>query len=239
MPQFVRKSRLERKAEEQITRRTVVLGLATVLFLIFLILLGLPMLVRFAVFLGDIKNRNQPAPAETEFPPLAPRLFLPYEATNSAKVNISGTAESKTNVELLKSDVPLEKKEVSQTGDFGFEVSLDPGENRFTAVAIGVKGQRSQLAKDLVVIFDDQAPEFTLEKPESDSVSTDQSEYEMVGKSEKGVSVTVNGRMAMVDNEGTFRVKMPLSIGKNEVEVVVRDGAGNETKKKVTITYDI
>ena len=37
MAQFVRKTRLERKSEDQITKKTITLGLITVLFLVFLV----------------------------------------------------------------------------------------------------------------------------------------------------------------------------------------------------------
>jgi len=36
-----------------------------------------------------------------------------------------------------------------------------------------------------------------------------------------------------------FKIKMQLQAGENEFEVVVRDMAGNETRKKVKIIYDI
>lgn len=239
MRQFVRKTRLERKTDEQITKKTMTLGLVTVLFLVFLVVFGIPFLVRFAVFLGDMKNRNQPTSTDTTLPPLAPRMFIAYEATNSAKINISGTAETKTAVELLKNDTLVTKSEVSVTGDFAFDnIDLDKGLNRFSAVAISEKGVRSTVSKEVAIVFDDQPPELVVFTPEKDEVTVDTADYTISGSSEKGVSITINARVAMVDNDGKFKLKVQLSSGKNEEEIIATDTAGNQTKKTVRITYD-
>ena len=239
MAQFVRKTRLERKSEDQITKKTITLGLITVLFLVFLVLLGIPFLVRFAVFLGDMKNKNAPIVVDTSLPPLAPRLFIPYDATNSAQISISGTAEAKTSIELQKNETLLTKGNVSDTGDFSFEaIVLDKGENRFSAVAISEKGVRSVVSKEVTITYDDKPPALTLQAPNADSISVDTADYDVSGTTDKGVSVTVNGHIAMVDNDGKFKQKVQLSSGKNEIEVLATSAAGNQTKKTVTITYD-
>lgn len=239
MAQFLRKSRLERKAEDQITKRTIVLGIITVLFLVFLVVLGIPALVRLAVFLGDVKNKNQQAVTDVTLPPLAPRLFVPYDATNSATISISGSAETKTTIELMKNDTLLEKADVTDSGDFNFDnVALDQGNNKFSAVAVSPKGVRSTVSKDLAVTFDDKAPDLTLTAPNSDQTTVDTADYDITGKSEAGVNVTVNGLVAMVENDGAFKLKVQLNQGKNDFEVIVTDAAGNQTKKSVTITYD-
>ncbi|MCL4383881.1 Ig-like domain-containing protein [Patescibacteria group bacterium] len=239
MAQFVRKSRLERKADEQITKRTIVLGLVTILFLVFLVVLGIPALVRLAVFLGDMKNKNQQTVTDVTLPPLAPRLFVPFDATNSATISVNGTAEAKTSVELMKNDSFLDKTDVTDSGDFNFDnVTLDKGENKFTAVAVSPKGVRSEVSKDLVITYNDQPPSLTMTAPNQDSVTVDTADYDITGKSDPGVSVTVNGRVAMVENDGSFKLKVQLNQGKNDFEIIATDNAGNQTKKTVSVTYD-
>ncbi len=44
--------------------------------------------------------------------------------------------------------------------------------------------------------------------------------------------------MAVIDSEGKFKLKLQLNSGKNEVEITVKDNAGNEAKKKIILTYD-
>jgi bacillopeptidase F len=239
MAEFKR-SRLERRADEQITKKTIFLGIFTVLLFVFILAFGLPLLVRFSVFLGDSKNKHDSSTKEAVLPPVAPRLVVPFEATNSANINITGYAEANVGVELMKNDVSVGKTQVSGSGDFVFnDVELNEGDNVFTAVAITDKGGRSETSKPAVVLYTTRAPQLTMTNPSEDTLTVDYADFDIIGQSEKGVSVTVNSRVAMVDDDGKFKFKMQLNAGKNDIEIVVRDMAGNETKKKITITYDI
>ncbi|MCX5658086.1 MAG: hypothetical protein NTZ48_07725, partial [Candidatus Omnitrophica bacterium] len=75
--------------------------------------------------------------------------------------------------------------------------------------------------------------------PSEDKVIVDGADFDVVGISDKGVSVSVNGRLALVDDEGKFKLKVQLNTGKNSLEIIVRNSAGNEVKKTIEITYDI
>jgi len=239
MAEFIR-SRLERKEEEQITKKTVFLGFLTVVLFVAMVVFGLPLLVKFSVFLGDIKNRDAGVDKEKIIPPLAPRIVMPYEATNSSKISISGLGEIGTTVELLKNDVSVGEVSTSDRGDFKFEnIVLENGENSFNVVAISEKGGSSEVSKAVVVIYDNQPAEIVMMNPSEETLTVDYSDFDIVGKAEKDASVLINGRVAMVDDEGKFKLKLQLSAGKNEIEIVARDLAGNETKKKINITYDI
>jgi bacillopeptidase F len=172
-------------------------------------------------------------------PPLPPRLIVNYEATNSATINISGLSESQTNVELLKNDVSVGKVVSTDNGDFVFtDISLDEGENTFWAIASKDKLGSSDLSKMVKIEYDKTSPTLTMTNPSEDAVKVDTADFDVVGQSEKGVSVTVNNRLAMVDDNGKFKIKFQLNAGKNDIEIVVRDLAGNETRKKITITFE-
>ena len=173
-------------------------------------------------------------------PPLPPRLIVSFEATNSARFSISGVAEPKVEVELMKNDVSLGKKTVDEKGGFTFsDITLDDGGNTFTALASTVKEGNSELSKTVTVIYDNQAPSLNMINPSEDKVSVDSADFDVTGKSDKGVSVTVNGKLATVDDEGVFKLRVQLNAGKNSLEIVIRDQAGNEMKRNIEITYDI
>lgn len=232
-------SRLEKKEDEEITKKTVVMGIITVLVLVLVLSFGLPVLVKLSVLLGEAKNRNSKGLVEKTMPPLPPRLIINYEATNSAIINISGLSEAKTNVELLKNDVSVGKVVASDKGDFIFDnVSLDEGENVFWAIASEDKLGSSELSKMIKVNLDKTAPTLSMLNPAEDSLKVDTADFDVIGQSEKGVSVNVNSRLAMVDDNGKFKIKFQLNAGKNDLEIVARDLAGNETKKKISITFE-
>lgn len=238
MAEFKR-SRLERKSDEQITKKTVILGIFTILLFIGVVVFGLPLLVRFSIFLGNAKSQKDSLTKENVLPPLPPRLVLPFEATNSSKINVSGFAEANVDVELTKNNMSVGKTKVSETGDFVFKViELTDGDNVFSATAMTDEGGSSESSKSETVTYDTTTPSLEMTNPSEESLSVDVADFDIVGKSEKGVSVMVNNRVAMVDDQGNFKIKLQLNGGKNDIVVLVRDAAGNETKKNITITYN-
>ncbi len=239
MTEFKR-SRLERQADEQITKKTVFLGLLTVILVIVLLVFGLPLLIKFSVLLGESKSKKLAEVEENILPPLAPRLVLPYEATNSAMIKITGFAESKVTVELFKNQISIGKTEVTENGDFIFDkIVLDDGKNDFTAVASTEKSGSGDDSKVISIIYDEIPPELSLSNPSEESLSVDYADFDIIGNTEPGCSVSINNRIATVDNEGNFKLKWQLNTGKNDLEVTSTDLAGNSTKKKISITYSL
>jgi len=238
MPEFKR-SRLERKNDEQITKKTVFMGFLTVIIFILIIVFGLPLLIKFSILLGNTKSKKD-VTNENIVPPLAPRLIIPFEATSSSKIQIDGFAEAGSEVELLKNEQSVGKTKVTVDGNFSFEnIDLNDGENNFSAIANKDVGGTSDVSKTTTVVYDTVLPGLTMSNPSEESITVDSADFDIIGKSEKGVSVTINGKVAVVDNEGNFKLKIQLSSGKNDIEIVVKDEALNETKKTISITYDI
>jgi hypothetical protein len=235
-----RRSRLEKKTDEEITKKTIFLGLLTIVVFVAMVVFGLPFLIKFSVMLGETRSKKDSQVAVKILPPMAPRLILPFEATNSAQIAITGLAEKDVTVELLKNDVSIGKTMTNDAGEFSFaNIQLDPGDSKFTAIAISDKGGSSESSKEITVTFDNVVPTLTMINPGQDSLSVSSADFDIIGQSEKGVSVTVNGQVAMVDDSGKFKLKLQLNTGKNSVEIVVTDPAGNQTRKTITITYDI
>ncbi len=239
MAEFTRSRLARQSGDEQLTKKTLALGVVSMAILVLLVLFGLPLLIRFSVFLGSRQSRKDNV-GETVLPPLPPRIILPFEATNSAKINIRGFAENGATVELLKDGQLLESMPVDNKGEFNFqEVVLSEGSNIFYATAY-LKGElKSDPSKHFAVLYDTKAPELKLTNPSETSLTVDYADFDIIGKTETGCSVTINGSFAPVDSEGNFKLKVQLGAGKNEFEVKVKDQAGNETKTKTAITYDI
>lgn len=234
-----RRSRLARKADEQITKKTVFLGFMTVMLFLAVVIFGLPLLIKFSIFLGETRKIKDVV-TQKVLPPQAPRVILSYEATNTAKINMSGVAEPNVKVRLLKSDVNINEAQVSAEGDFVFEnVALDKGENVFNLMAESEKGGNSDLSKPIKVIYDDSSPTITMENPKEESLTVDSTDFDVTGKTEKGISVTINSNVAMVDDEGVFKLKVQLNAGDNDIEIIARSLAGNETRKKIKIKCNI
>ena len=238
MAEFKR-SRLTRKSQDQITKKTVLLGFLTILSLLLVLVFGLPLLIKFSVFLGEGK-KDLGQTEEKILAPLAPRLIIPYEATNSAKIVINGFAEPKVTVELFKNGLSIGKNEVTEDGDFIFkDINLDEGDNDFDAVASTDKAGNGDSSKTMTVLYDKNPPGLELTNPSEESLSVDSADFDIVGKTDNGASVSINNRIALVDDDGNFKLKWQLNMGKNDLEIISTDLAGNQTKKKISITYSL
>lgn len=235
-----RRSRLEKKAEDEITKKTIFLGLLTIVVFVAMVVVGLPFLIKLTVMIGNDKSKRDSQVAVKELPPMAPRLIMPFEATNSSQTMVKGLAEKNVMVELMKNDVSIGKVQASDAGEFSFDnIQLDQGDNQFTVIAINDNGGSSEPSKEAVISYDNVPPTLTMLNPSENSLNVSSADFDVIGQSDKGVSVTVNSQVAMVDDSGKFKIKLQLNVGKNDVNIVVSDAAGNMTKKTVSITYDI
>lgn len=239
MAEFKR-SRLKRNTEEQVTRKTVFLGLLTVVLSVLILSYGLPVLIKFSVFLGEGKSKKADQTEEKILPPLAPRLIVPYEATNSSEIKISGFAEKLVKVELFKGEVSIGETMVTEEGEFVFNhIKLDEGNNDFNAVASTEEAGSGDGSKTITVVYDKVAPKLELTNPSEESLTVDSADFDIIGVTDLGSSVSINNRIASVDNSGNFKLKWQLNMGKNDLEVISTDAAGNQTKKKISITYSL
>ena len=239
MAEFKR-SRLNRKTNDQMTKKTIFLGLLTIVLGLLVLLFGLPLLVKFSIFLGEGKNKKNSIVEEKIMPPLAPRILRDFEATNSATIKIKGFAEAKVKVKLYKNEISIGSTEVSENGDFLFDkIDLSAGDNYFSAIASTDKSGNSDESEIIKVVYDTVAPSLTLTNPSEESLSVDSIDFDIVGKTDKGSSVLINNKIVKVDDNGDFKEKWQLTIGKNDLVVIARDDAGNETKKSISITYSL
>lgn len=238
MPSFRTRTRLSRKQKEKITRKTVILGIFTVFLVVILAVFGLPFLVRLALFLGDVKKGNGSTDLVDEtIPPLPPRLFLPFEATNSSLIRVTGVSEEGLEIELIQNERPVNKIVANEEGEFEFRsIDLSPGKNYFLAFSTNEQGQISQASEELLVVYDNVVPELEVTAPSEESIKVEETDYIVMGKAEEGVSVTVKGRVAIVNSDGSFKLRVPLSEGENQIDVVATDMAGNVTRKEYKIT---
>ena len=91
----------------------------------------------------------------------------------------------------------------------------------------------------MTVIYEDTPPILEITNPSEEKLTVDNPDFDIIGKSDPEVSVTVNGKIALVDSEGNFKLKIQLNTGKNDIEVEAKSQAGNEARKRVEITFDI
>lgn len=233
-------SRLARKQEARSLRRAVLFGFLTVLLALALVFLGIPALIKMAIFIGNLRSSYTPIETKDVLPPVPPRLKPLAEATNEDQINIEGFAEKGATVEIFLNGI-AEKKCVAEV-DGSFLVSninLNQGENEIYAITTDQDGNKSQKSGILVIDYDNTPPELVVNEPTDGSVfPSEEKTIEIKGETEEGVTITVNDRFVILGVEGEFSSSFTLSEGENKIKIVAVDKADNQTEEEITVILE-
>jgi len=236
---MVSKTRLQRKREKDSLRQAFKYLLLVFGLLFLLIRFGLPALINMAAFLGDLNSSKQPIEKQESLPILAPRLNPLPMATASAEINISGYSQSGSTVKLFLRGISIDETIADANGEFSFnKVHLKDGENEIYTKANDNQGTESEASTSYTVTVDSENPILEITQPEEGQRFFDKdSPITVTGKTEPELSLLINNRFVLVKADGSFSVTQNLTAGDNQIEIVVRDDAGNETKKSLKINY--
>ncbi len=229
------RSRLNRRLEKK-SKRNLLLSILGIIFILFLMFkVGIPLLANLALMLSN----NKPIETQTKTASIVPvpQLDPLPEATNSAKLKLTGKTQPSDSVDLFVNDSVYDKTDADKNGNFSFDVILNHGDNK-----IYVKGKEGNDQSDpsdtFDIIFKDTPPSLTLNSPsDGQQFSKDQNTANVVGKTDSDVKVTVNGFWAIVDQNNNFSYPLPLQNGDNQIKVVATDNAGNKIEKDITVKY--
>lgn len=232
-------TRLQRKHEKDSLKQAGKYILLTLVALLLVVKFGLPSLIRLAAFIGDLKSSREPIEKTDSLAPAAPTLLALPEATNSAKILVAGYTETGVTVKLSRGGIVVEETIGDADGNFEFkDVVLKEGNNEFMAEAVDSQANLSGPSRTYLVTYDADPPQLTIEQPETGKRLFDKdSPVTISGQTEVGTSLTINGKFVLIDSEGKFSTKWPLVEGDNQLDFVVRDPAGNESKKILTVNY--
>ncbi len=233
------RSRLWRKEKEKSLRQAVFFSFLTVGLALTLIFLGIPALIRLAVFLGEIRSSSLPIENSDTVPPSPVQLEALPEATNSAQIAVKGYTEPGATVEFFLSGSPAKKVVAEADGTFNSgSLGLTEGRNQIYATATDTAGNQSQKSEVYELYYDSTPPEIEISEPqENQEFSGGQTKVFVKGKTEAKATITINDRLVIVDASGNFSYPLTLSEGENNLKIIVTDKAGNQAEKELTVTY--
>jgi hypothetical protein len=228
-----RRSKLAKSREKQektTLRQITLVSILILILVIFLLFWGIQGLVNLASFLGTIRRANQPIEQTKQLPLLPPRLVPLPIATNSAKISISGIAESGSTIEIFFNDILVGTTLVGQDNKFQIsDVTLSSGENKIYTIARRHEEESPPSRTP---------PKVEIDNPSDQTIfSGKDNKLEVRGKTDPQTNVTVNNHWAIVTSDGSFSFELQLLEGKNPIEVVATDTAGNQTKVNLSVTY--
>lgn len=234
----MRRSRLNKNVEKR-SRKTIVFSIIGILIILFILFkFGIEFLVNFSLFVSGPKNQTNTSGNSNLINFVPPPVLNPLPtATNSAKIIISGKASANENIILYINDSNVDQTQTDSKGNYVFNESLSSGNNQIKTQAL-YKDKKSDFSDTFGVIYKNSQPKLDISSPsDGQSFQKDQNSVNVTGATDAGVTVTVNGFWAVIDDNNNFSYNLPLQNGDNEIKIIATDQAGNKTEKDLKVNY--
>ena len=235
---MARRSRLSRNSIKKSQRNLIlsVLGITAVLFL--LLRYGIPLISDVSFFAGQaVPNKEDVKKSEDDKYVPSPSLDPIPSATKEKNIKITGTSLTGLTIALYLNGSKENEAEVTEDGTFEFDINLSEGENIIKAKAINKDKNESDLSDAVVINFKKSSPNLTIDSPHGGDNISGGSTITVSGKTDPDNTVLVNEFQAIIDSSGNYSYGLTLKGGDNEIKVVSRDPAGNETEKSIHVNY--
>lgn len=233
-----RKSSLASKSKRNFVVSLIlifVVGFATIQWI-------LPTLVNGVGFIkGIVKPSTKNGENITENVSLAPPVLnIPFEATSTSQINISGFSIPNARVKLFLDDQEAEEVDVSSDGSFVFtNISLNLGTNNIYGKSVDETGRESLPSKTIKVLYDSEKPSLQIAEPEDNkTIQGGDKKVKFAGTTDFDSQILINGSQVVVNSEGKFETTLSLNDGENNFTVRSQDLAGNFTEISRKVTYN-
>lgn len=227
-----RYSRLTTTEHRKNIKKVYLYVFLSIITLAVMIIFGLPLLVKFVGFIGNIKSPDSSLNIADTTPPAPPQFDLIPEYTNKDSMEIKGVSESGATI-LIRANNQQAEVLTDQTGSFSYVFKLKLGENTIDAKAKDTSNNESTQSRTYKIIYDNKSPEITVSTPSDGTSYYGNSQRQLVIRgsiNESDATLTINGRFVSVDSEGNFSFSTTLQEGDNPFEVKAIDKAGNESE---------
>lgn len=217
-------------------------------FLITLFIIGLLVFISYKwlipgliLTLGFVNNITNPPPkfeTSTDSSLAPPVLNIPFEATNTAQINIKGYATPNSEVAIYIDGDLIDSVISAEDGSFEIQnVPLQFGTNEIFGKTLDEKGE-SLPSKTIKIIYDDEKPILEVFEPEDGKTQQGERKIKISGKTEPQAQVLVNDSRAPVSLDGNFSLDYSLNDGENILIIKAIDPAQNfeEIERRVTFT---
>ncbi len=230
-------SRLAHHEENHLVRQILMLFGASIGLIVLFLLVILPAFIKFLAFRNFSSKITY---SQDSVITSKPFLTQPFEATNSATLKLTGSAQAGQKIVLLQNGSPGPETKAADDGSFAFTgVTLESGQNTFTTVAQNDNGDRSNPSNAVVISFVKDAPKLTVDTPTNDSTISQrkQNPITVKGKADVGDKVYIADRLIFVSADGSFTSQVQLNEGDNTITVKAVNAAAVETSLDILVHF--
>lgn len=222
--------------EKRDVRLAALIFVGIVILLIFLGVFGLKFMPKIVNLLSNSNRVNNDK--NDLIPPPPPTLSIPYAATNSAVISISGQSEPGSQVYLTQNSNSIGNSRTENDGVFRFDaIELVEGSNLFKLVAMDPSGNQSPPSVSYSLEYLAKSPEINIDFPE-DNQTVSSKKLVVKGSTNPQNKLFINDRFIMLGTTGTFETTINLNVGENKLRFVASDRAGGQAEKELTINLE-
>lgn len=225
---------------ESRAKRKLILTLVSVLAGIFILFnWGLPFIIGQLSFLNKRDKPIDVTALKIDEAIAPPVLYIPYEATNSASLAISGYAAPQSRVEVYIDDEIKAQTATDTEGKFTTDaVVLNLGTNNIHAVTINDSDKKSLPSKNIKLYYSSEKPKLEIGEPaDGIEIKGGDKKVKVAGKTDVNNSVTINGSTVIVDSEGNFQSVIALNDGDNTLTIIASNSFGNSNQLTRLVKY--
>jgi len=231
-------SRLQAHHQKQLYFQLVFYIALLIVVLVLVFTFGIKFLINSSLFVNSLNKSsslNESSRTSADFIGTF-RLDSPENATNEAKILVTGAVLNYDKVEIYLNDEMV--KEFSPDSDtFSEEIGdLMVGKNTVYAIARANRQNRSKTSETYSVVYKNTKPKLEITEPQ-DQTKTNSPEIKISGSTDPEVFIRVNNLPVVVDAQNHFQTSLRLNDGENKIEVIAEDIVGNQEKKTLTVIY--
>lgn len=234
------KPRSLRRSESK-AKKKLIFNLVLIVFLIYVFFnWGLPFLLGNLSFLNKYKTVKPAEEVKIDEAIAPPVLYIPFEATNSASLPISGYATALSKVEIYIDDELKSQINTDTEGKFTTDpIILNLGSNNLYALTINDAGKKSLPSKTIKLFYSNEKPILEVSEPaDGTEIKGGDKKVKVAGKTDTNNAVTVNGATVIVNPEGNFQTQININDGENVILIVTSTNFGttNQIERRVKYT---
>ena len=213
----------------------IVIGIAV---LYFLLTWGLPNLI------GSLSGLHKPKPSSDQSvinsgilaPPV---LNIPFDATNSSTLVITGYAVPNSQVEIFVNDSQRTTVPVEDNGSFQTSpILLDDGTNNIYGKTLNSTKQESLPSKGIELTYSNEKPQLQVNQPaDGTQIKGGDKKVTVSGTTDPNDTVTINNVTAIVGQDGSFSGVVPLNDGDNTITIISTNDVGNTSTVTLHVNY--
>jgi hypothetical protein len=160
---------------------------------------------------------------------IAPSHFL----TSGNVLSLGGTTIPNAEIEVRAADAVRASAVTESDGAFRMNIPLAADEERLEFAVIASSGFMT--SEEIAVTIDRDPPNIAFDEilPRLTAEAT----LRITGRTEPGVSLTLNGR-EIDHSDGHFNETVTLATGENSIELIATDAVGNVKIEKTSVTLD-